>query len=147
MDSLFDLIEYVPNSPVILPEWPEDSLGWIHKCGFYKYHKEEWNDITGVKKDWYSKAEYLGMTWMCDGAKEYISNPSVDYDVHKIIFAGKEWSAKFITETKEAWDNDMINDLERRNQPTEIDPKFLKDLDKKNVRIFVWKVLSKKISQ
>jgi hypothetical protein len=31
----------------------------------------------------------------------------------------------------------MINDLERRNQPTEIDPKFLKDLDKKNVRIFV----------
>jgi hypothetical protein len=30
------------------------------------------------------------ISWMHDGAKNYISNPSVDYDVHKIIFAGKK---------------------------------------------------------
>jgi len=37
MDSLFDIIELVPTSPVVLPEWPETSLGFVHKCGFWKY--------------------------------------------------------------------------------------------------------------
>jgi hypothetical protein len=41
----------------------------------------------------------------------------------------------------------MINDLERINQPTDIDSNFLKDLNKKNIRYFVQEVLSKKISQ
>jgi hypothetical protein len=39
----------------------------------------------------------------------------------------------------------MINGLEKRNQPTEIDPNFLKDLSKKNIRFFVREVLSKKV--
>lgn len=30
-------------------------------------------------------------------ADYYVSNPSVDYDVHKIIFAGKERSAESIS--------------------------------------------------
>lgn len=145
MDSLFDLIEYVPTSPIPLPEWPENSLGSPHQCGFYMYSSEEWKDIAGVKKDWYSKAEYFSICWMREGTDNYVSNPSADYEVHKIIFAGKEWSAKFITEATEAWDNDMINGLEKRNQPTEIDPNFLKDLSKKNIRFFVREVLSKKV--
>jgi hypothetical protein len=39
---------------------------------------------------------------MHEGANDYISNPSADFDIHKIIIAGKERSAKFITETKQA---------------------------------------------
>jgi hypothetical protein len=27
---------------------------------------------------------------MLSGANDYVSNPSVNYDIHKIIFAGKE---------------------------------------------------------
>ena len=84
---------------------------------------------------------------MHDGADNYISNPSADYDIHKIIIAGKERSAKFITETKEAWNNDLSYDLEKTNQPSEIDQNFLKDLNTKNIRAFVYKVLSKKVNQ
>jgi hypothetical protein len=39
---------------------------------------------------------------MREGADNYVSNPSVDYDVHKVIFAGKEHSAKSINYTKNA---------------------------------------------
>jgi hypothetical protein len=49
--------------------------------------------------------------------------------------------------TKDAWKSDMVHDLFKINQSTDIDPKFLNDLSKKNIRFFVWKVLSKKISQ
>lgn len=49
------------------------------------------------------------------GAYSYVSNPYVDYDISKIIFAGKERSAKFITEAKDAWNNDMFYDLKRIN--------------------------------
>jgi hypothetical protein len=34
---------------------------------------------------------------MREGADNYTFNPSVDYDIGKIIFAGKERSAKSIT--------------------------------------------------
>jgi hypothetical protein len=81
---------------------------------------------------------------MHEGADDYISNPSADYDIGKIIIAGKERSAKFITEAKDAWINDISYNLEKTNQPSEIDPDFLKDLYKKNIRAFVSKVLSKK---
>lgn len=145
MESLFDIIEFVPTSPIVLPEWPEESLGFYNKCGFYRYSKEEWKDVAAVKKDWYTKAEYFSISWMCDGAKDYLSNTSAEYDIGKIIFAGKERSDKFITETKDAWYNDISYDLLKINQPTEIDPNFLKDLSKKNIRFFVWKVLSKKV--
>jgi hypothetical protein len=74
---------------------------------------------------------------MHDGADDYISNLSADHDIGKIIFAGKERSAKFITEAKNAWINDLSYDLEKTNQPSEIDQKFLKDLNKKNIRAFV----------
>jgi hypothetical protein len=146
MESLFDIIEFVPDSPIVFPEWPKESLGFAHKCGFYKYLSEEWKDIAAVKKDWYFKAEYFSGCWMHEGANNYVSNPSVDYDISKIIFAGKEHSTKFISEAKDAWYNDMVNDLEKINQSTDIDSVFLKDLDKKNVRFFVWKVLSKKVN-
>jgi hypothetical protein len=89
MESLFDIIEYVPTSPVVLPEWPETSLDFVHKCGFWKYSLEEVKDVAAVKKDWYCKAEYFGMGWMYDGAEDYISNSSTDYDISKIIIAGK----------------------------------------------------------
>ena len=52
---------------------------------------------------------------MLSGADNYVSNPSVDYDVHKIIFAGKERSAKCINLTKNAWDSDMFGDLLKNN--------------------------------
>jgi hypothetical protein len=39
---------------------------------------------------------------MYEGANNYLSNPSSDYDIGKIIFAGKERSAKSITMTKDA---------------------------------------------
>jgi hypothetical protein len=39
---------------------------------------------------------------MSEGVNNYLSNPSVDFDIHKIIFAGKERSAKSITMTKDA---------------------------------------------
>jgi hypothetical protein len=39
---------------------------------------------------------------MLSEADNYISNPSIDYDVHKIIFQGKECSAKCINLTKNA---------------------------------------------
>lgn len=100
MDSLFDIIEYVPTSPVVLPEWPETSLGIYHKCGFWMYSLEEVKDVAAVKKDWYSRAKYISIRWMHDGADDYISNPSANYDIHKIIFAGKERSTKIITEAK-----------------------------------------------
>jgi hypothetical protein len=81
---------------------------------------------------------------MREGADNYVSNPSVDFDIGKIIFAGKERSAKSITMTKEGWNSDMVHDLFKINQPTDIDQKFLKDLSKKNMRFFVREVLSKK---
>jgi len=40
MDSLFDIVKYVPTSPIVLPEWPEESLDFAHKCGFYMYSLE-----------------------------------------------------------------------------------------------------------
>jgi hypothetical protein len=48
---------------------------------------------------------------MREGANNYVSNPSVDYDISKIIFAGKERSAKSITMTKDACNSDMVHDL------------------------------------
>jgi hypothetical protein len=79
---------------------------------------------------------------MCSGADNYVSNPSVDYDIHKIIFAGKERSAKSINITKNAWNSYMFGDLLKINYPTDIDPLFLKDLNIKNIRVFVFEVLS-----
>ena len=111
MESLFDVIEYVPDSPVVLPEWPKESLGVINTDGFYMYSKKEWEDVSAVKKDWYSKAEYFSIYWMHEGANNYVSNPSPDYDIGKIISVGKERSAKSITMTKDAWKSDMVHDL------------------------------------
>lgn len=48
--------------------------------------------------------------------------------------------------TKDAWGNDMVHDLFKINQSTDIDPDFLKDLNTKNIRVFVSKVLSKKVN-
>ena len=53
------------------------------------YSKEEWNDVAGVNKNWYCKAECFSIGRMHDGADTYVSNPSVYYDIHKIIIAGK----------------------------------------------------------
>lgn len=146
MESLFDIIEYLPTSPIVFPEWPETSLGCYHKCGFWMYSLEECKDVAGVKKDWYSRAEYISIRWMHDGVDDYVSNPSADYDIGKIIFAGKERSSKIITKAKKAWINDLSYQLQKTNQPSEIDQNFIKDLNKKNIRVFVWKVLSKKVS-
>jgi hypothetical protein len=41
MDSLFDIIEFVPDSPVVLPELPKESLGVINPDGIYMYTKKE----------------------------------------------------------------------------------------------------------
>jgi hypothetical protein len=79
---------------------------------------------------------------MCSGADDYIFNSSEDYDVHKIIFQGKERSAKSIKLIKNAWDSDMYGGLLDKNYLTDIDPVFLKDLNIKNIRVFVFKVLS-----
>ena len=146
MDSLFDIIEYVPNYPILLPEWPENSLGVMSTDGFYHYSEEEWKDVAGVKKDWYTKAEYYSIYWMRDGTNSYISNPSADYDIHKIIFASKERSTESITMIKKAWYDDMIYYLKKINQSPDIDPNFLKDLNKKNMRFFIKEVLSKKVN-
>lgn len=79
---------------------------------------------------------------MYSGVDDYVSNPSVDYDIHKIIFAGKERSAKCINLTKNAWDSDMFGGLLENNHPTDIDTVLLKDLNIKNIRVFVFEVLS-----
>jgi hypothetical protein len=79
---------------------------------------------------------------MCSGADNYVSNPSVDYDIHKIIFAAKERSAQCIYITKNAWNSDMFGDLLKNNQSPDIDSVFLKDLNRKNIRVFVFEVLS-----
>jgi hypothetical protein len=79
---------------------------------------------------------------MCSGADDYISNPSVDYDVNKIIFQAKERSAKSINLIKNAWDSDMFAGLLENNYSTDIDPVFLKYLNIKNIRVFVFEVLS-----
>jgi hypothetical protein len=81
---------------------------------------------------------------MREGAYNYLSNPSPDFYIGKIIFAGKERSTKSITMTKDAWYSDMVHDLFKINQFTDIDSVFLKDLNKKNIRFFVREVLSKK---
>jgi hypothetical protein len=79
---------------------------------------------------------------MLSGADDYVSNPSVDCDIHKIIFQGKERSVKSINLIKNAWDSDMFAGLLEKNYPTDIDPVFLKDLNIKNIRVFVFKILS-----
>ena len=125
-----------------LPEALINFMGVINTDGLYMYSSEEWKDVTAVKRDWYYKAEIWSRSFMCSGADDYVSNPSVDYDIHKIIFAGKECSAKCINMTKNAWNSDMFADLLENNHPTNIDPVFLKYLDRKNIRVFVFKVLS-----
>jgi hypothetical protein len=79
---------------------------------------------------------------MCSGADNYVSNPSVDYDIHKIIFAAKERSAQCINITKNAWNSDMFGDLLKNNQSPDIDSVFLINLNRKNIRVFVFEVLS-----
>jgi len=142
MESLNDIIEFVPNSPVELPEAPLKLMGVVNTDGLYMYSPEEWKDVAAVKRDWYYKAEIFSRSFMCSGADNYVSNSSVDYDVHKVIFAGKEHSAKSINIMKNAWDSDMFADLLKINHSTDIDPLFLKDLNIKNIRVFVFEVLS-----
>jgi hypothetical protein len=142
MENLNDIIEFVPNSPVVLPEVPMKLIGVVNTDGLSTYSFEEWKDVAAVKRDWYYKAEIWSRSFMLSGADNYVSNPSVDYDVHKIIFAGKERSAKCINLTKNAWDSDMFGDLLKKNQSTDIDTTFLKDLNRKNIRVFVFEILS-----
>jgi hypothetical protein len=142
MGNLYDIIEFVPTSPVELPEIPMKLMGVVNTDGLSMYSPEEWKDVTAVKKDWYYKAEILSRSFMLSGADNYVSNLSVDYDIHKIIFAGKERSAKCINLTKNAWDSDMFGDLLKINHSTDINPLFLKDLNIKNIRVFVFEVLS-----
>jgi hypothetical protein len=142
IENLYDIIEFVPTSPVELPEIPMKLMGVVNTDGLSMYSPEEWKDVTAVKKDWYYKAEIWSRSFMLSGANNYVSNPSVDYDVHKIIFAGKERSAKCINLTKNVWNSDMFGDLLKINHPTDIDPLFLKDLNIKNIRVFVFEVLS-----
>lgn len=54
-----------------------------------------------------------------------VLSPSIDYDISKIIFAGKEHYAKFIIKTKDAWNNDIVYNLLKINQPTDIYSNFL----------------------
>lgn len=61
MENLFDIIEVVPTSPVILPEWPKEYLGVANEDGFYMYFRDDWNDIAAIKKYWYTKAEYYSI--------------------------------------------------------------------------------------
>jgi len=142
MENLNDIIEFVPTSPVVLPEAPIKLLGVVNTDGLTMYSSEEWKDVGAVKKDWYYKAEIFSRSFMLSGADNYVSNPSVDYDVHKIIYIGKERSAKCINLTKNAWDSDMFGDLLKNNHSPDIDSIFLKDLNIKNIRVFVFKVLS-----
>ena len=142
MENLYDIIEFVPTSPVVLPEAPMKLIGVVNTDGIAMYSSEEWKDVVAVKRDWYYKAEILSRSFMLSEADNYISNPSIDYDVHKIIFQGKEYSAKCINLTKNAWDSDMFGDLLKNNHSTDIDSVFLKDLNIKNIRVFVFKVLS-----
>ena len=142
MDNLYDIIEFVPTSPVVLPEAPMKLIGVVNTDGLTMYSSEEWKDVVAVKRDWYYKAEIWSRSFMSSGADNYVSNPSVNYDVHKIVFAGKERSAKCINMTKNAWDSDMFGDLNKNNLPTDIDPVFLKNLNIKNIRVFVFEVLS-----
>jgi len=90
IENLYDIIEFVPTSPVSLPEEPVKFLGVVNTDGIVMYSSEEWKDVLAVKRDWYYKAEILSRSFMLSGADNYVSNPSVDYDVHKIIFIGKE---------------------------------------------------------
>jgi len=142
MENLYDIIEFVPTSPVVLPEAPIKLLGVVNTDGLTMYSSEEWKDVAAVKKDWYYKAEIFSRNFMLSVADNYISNPSVNYDVQKIIFVGKEHSAKCINMTKNAWDSDMFGDLLKNNHSPDIDSVFLKDLNIKNIRVFVFKVLS-----
>ena len=146
IDNLNDILEFVSISPEVLPEAPVKFLGTINTDGLAKYSSEEWKDVVAVKRDWYYKAEIWSRSFMRSGADNYVSNPSVDYDVHKIIFAAKERSAKYINITKNAYNSDMFSDLLKNNHSTDIDPVFLKDLNRKNIRVFVFEVLSKKVS-
>jgi len=134
IENLYDIIEFVPTSPVSLPEEPVKFLGVVNTDGIVMYSSEEWKDVLAVKRDWYYKAEILSRSFMLSGADNYVSNPSVDYDVHKIIFIGKERSAICINMTKSAWDSDMFDDLKKNNHPTDIDPAFLKNLNRKNIK-------------
>jgi len=142
MESLYDIIEFVPTSPVELPEVPLKLMGVVNTDGLYMYSSEEWKDVTSVKRDWYYKAEISSRSFMLSGADYYVSDPSVDYDIHKIIFQGKERSAKSINLIKNAWNSDMYGGLLENNHPTDIDSVFLKDLNIKNIKVFVFKVLS-----
>ena len=89
MENLNDIIEFVPTSPVVLPEVPVEFLGVRNTDGLAMYSIEEWKDVAAVKRDWYYKAEIYSRSFMLSGADNCVSNPSVDYDVHKIIFQGK----------------------------------------------------------
>ena len=142
MDSLNDIVEFVPILPEVLPEAPVKFMGVINTDGLYTYSSEEWKDVLAVKKDWYYKAEISSISFMSSGADNYVSDPFVNYDVSKIIFSGKERSAESINNIKIAWDSDMFGDLLKNNHPTNIDPIFLKYLNRKNIRVFVFKVLS-----
>jgi len=142
IENLNDIIEFLPTLPVELPEVPVKLMGVVNTDGLSMYSSEEWKDVAAVERDWYYKAEIWSRSFMCSGADSYVSNPSVDYDVHKIIFAGKERSAKCINITKNVWNSDMFGDLLKNNHPTDIDPLFLKDLNRKNIRVFVYEVLS-----
>ena len=142
MENLYDIIEFVPTSPVELPEVPMKLMGVVNTDGLYMYSLEEWEDVVSVKRDWYYKAEICSRSFMCSGADYYVSDLSVDYNIHKIIFQGKERSAKSINLIKNAWNSDMFSGLLENNHSTDIDPVFLKDLNIKNIRVFVFKVLS-----
>jgi len=142
MENLSDIIEFVPTSPVELTEAPIKFMGVINTDGLCMYSSEEWKDVIAVKRDWYYKAEIWSRSFMCSGANNYVSNPSVDYDVYKIIFQAKERSAECINMTKNAWNSDMFADLLKNNHLTDIDSVFLKYLNIKNIRVFVFEVLS-----
>lgn len=79
---------------------------------------------------------------MLSEADNYIFNPSGDYNVHKIIFAGKERFVKCINLIKNAWDSYMFDDLLKNNHSPDINSVLKKNLNTKNIRVFVFKVLS-----
>ena len=62
------------------------------------------------------------------------------------LFLRLRRSAKYINITKNAYNSDMLHDILKNNHSTDIDPVFLKDLNRKNIRVFVFEVLSKKVS-
>lgn len=113
------------------------------------YCKEEWADLTRVKKNWFSRAKLWSKEYMLERAKEYksqdsissrvesVKNPKSDFK-HILYNVGKEHSSKI---------QDLINksyNADAEDGYNNVDPRFLKDLHRYNMKVFLSEVVLKR---